>query len=139
MAKQSDAVQRSRIFIYGQIGEQLKKEDEQRVLACLEANPNRHLFQITNDRLRPLIERLKAKGKDTKGDRLKALREALVEVSKGEKFREIAKWMHTQMDDLSMGSTILGEVRPPEADMEDFTEPEDADDYDDYEEIEQEE
>ena len=131
----SDAVKKSKIFVYGQLGEQLKEEDDERVLACIQANPNTTLYNIARKRLKALRDRLReARGDPTQTSQLRDSIEA--EVSRCHKFREIAKWMHKEMDDLSMGSTILGEVRQPEAEMEDFME--DEDDYEnDY--IEQEE
>ena len=137
---ESDAVKKSKIFVYGQIGKDLKEEDEERVLACLEANPNTTLFNIARKRIQAIRDRLRqAHDKSNPAGVSQARDDLEAEIKRCNKFREIARWMHNEMDELSMGSTILGEVSNPEAEMDEVFEEdyENDDDYNDTEEQEE--
>ncbi len=120
MASNSDAVRKSKIFVWGQIGEMLKEMDPERVLAILQSNPNTSLYNLFRERLRPLLKKLH----DNEGNA--AIQEPLLEELKAQvdganNFREISKYMHDKLDDLSIGSSVLGETQNPEAEHDDVT------------------
>jgi len=119
MASDSEAVKKSQIFIWGQIGEMLKGLDPERVLTCLQKNPNASLYNIFRERLMPLL----AKIREANGDPYKTslIRDELQsEADAANSFREIASFMSGGLDELSMGSALLGEIKNPEAEQDDI-------------------
>lgn len=99
----SDRIEASRIFIFGQIGQQLKEMDERRLIAIAHNKPHRHLSTIANEDIEELIATL------FNSDELDF--EALAEINElDNNFREIAKFLHDSDDMLSTGSFILGQL-----------------------------
>lgn len=99
----SDRIEASRIFIFGQIGQKLKELDDRRLLAIAHERPHRYLSTLANEDIEALVSDLMESGELDL--------EAIGEINELDNtFREIAKFLHESDDMLSTGSFILGQI-----------------------------
>lgn len=121
MASNSEAVKKSIVFIWGQMGEKLKDIDQDRMIACMEKNPNITLYNIFREKIRPILNRIRDNHENSNPGGVSIGRDDLKnEIEKANKFREISKFMRDELDELSMGSALLGEIKSPEAEQDDI-------------------
>lgn len=102
---QTDRIQASNIFIWGDIGEDIKKKDEKRMLSVAHQDPDYNLSLIANQEIKVIMKALKDnKGKlDDKTTKL-----ILKSNELDNEFREISKFFKYNPDMLSIGSFITG-------------------------------
>lgn len=109
---ESESVKKSKILVFGQIGEELAQKSKERLMCCIHHDPSEALSDIAIKHLHDLFEKLKdAKGKDD-NDKLK--KEVIEEVKLEHDFREFSEFFHEDMDELSKGSAIMGELKQME-------------------------
>lgn len=125
----SEQVDKSKIFIFGQVGEKLKAKDPDLLLSILEQDPNNHLYNSFRRKLRPLREKLKSSTNDAISASI-TRDDIKDEIDTAHIFREIGEFMRSgDMDELSTGSLVLGEVKNPEAEQSDIYDDDDDDEY----------
>jgi hypothetical protein len=107
----SDKVDASINFVWGNVGEGLKKLDEIRMLCLAEQNPNHSLSVITNIEIEKLIKEIFESPNEI-GFFTNEIKNKIVELNKKDvTFREIAKFFKQTNDMLSIGSTITGNIQ----------------------------
>lgn len=107
----TEAMEGAKVFIWGQVGDQLKKLDPDRILAIAQHDPARHLhIQANKD-----IGRVMAEIMDT-GTVTNKHKEALARADYLDMlFQEVADFLHKNLDPLSTGSFLVGETESKEA------------------------
>ena len=102
---ESEAVKKSKVLVYGHMGEELMKIDKQRLLCCIQHDPDIALSRIAIAKFHELFGKIKNKKDDSD------LKEEIMKQAKiSHNFREFAKFFHEDMDELSRGSAMMGEL-----------------------------
>ena len=128
-------VQASKFFIFGILGEELKKLSPEKYKALLHDNPEKALFWDSMEKLTGLQEELREASEEPEGEgptvkraealqerekKIQELKEALQkELKLTHHFRESAKTLQ-RLDYLSLGSSLVGQVGQPQGSMGDF-------------------
>lgn len=102
----TDSIERSKIFIWGQVGKQLKDMDDERMLAIAQDDPDYFMSILANrDISEIIIQIIKEKGLSKESKKL------ILAVNKFDSvFREISQFMQHTEDMLSIGSFMTGEL-----------------------------
>ena len=107
----SDKVDARINFVWGNVGEGLKKLDEIRMLCLAQQNPNHSLSVITNIEIEKLIKEIFESPNEI-GFFTTEIKNKIVELNKKDvTFREISKFFKQSQDMLSIGSTITGNIQ----------------------------
>lgn len=102
----SDRVDGAKIFIYGQIGQDLKERDAERLLAIIQSKPEYYLGQIANNEIDVIITKLLEDGELTP-----ELENLIISLNTNDAlFREVARMLRESEDMLSIGSASIGEL-----------------------------
>ena len=111
----TDAIERSKIFVWGDYGQVLKDMDSKRIHAIAQVNPDRFLAIISNCEIDLILDLILNK------ELPKDFEKMIMELeSKDTMFKEIAKFLSRQTDMLSVGSFLTGEKESNKAFMQVF-------------------
>lgn len=106
MISTTDKQDLANIFIWGTVGERLKRLDEKRLLAIAQDKPHYYLSVIANDEIDKMIRVLAETGEFN--DEIKKTVRQINE--RDNIFRQITKFLHNSDDMLSTGSFIVGDL-----------------------------
>lgn len=103
----TDRIDASKIFVWGHIGDDLKKKDPRRMFAIAQDNPNYNLGVVALSEIKTMLAKLKENG-FTVNDEIERL---VAETNEHDDlFREIATFLQASDDMLSVGSFMMGET-----------------------------
>lgn len=105
----SDSVKKTKVLVYGKMGEDLASLDKERLLACIQHDPDFAFSRIALKNLHGLFKEIKKSKPD---DDLKE--KVMKQVKLSHDFREFADFFREDMDELSRGSAIMGELKQME-------------------------
>lgn len=98
-------IEKSKIFIWGDIGQDIKDLDKLRMMAIAHDNPSFHLSCIANRELFDILDKMD-KEQEITPDIMKDIKRTN---ELDNSFREIAEFLHESDDMLSTGSFIVGQ------------------------------
>lgn len=119
MADQTQ-IEASKIFVWGQIGEELKKLDKDRMLCLAQKNPHYALSVKANQELAVIIEEILNAETDSDGRISAEAKKKIMDMVENHNdldtiFRQINRYFQTYPDILSTGSMIMGETEQKKA------------------------
>ena len=103
----TDKIEAGKIFVWGNIGKDIKALDEDRMLAVAQKDPDYHLALKCNSEVSDIVKALR----DSKGvltDKIKSM--VINTNNKDNLFREISAFLQESEDMLSIGSFMTGEM-----------------------------
>lgn len=115
----SEQIEASKIFVWGQIGERLKKLDSERMLCIAQKNPHHALSVQANIEISEIIQLILSMPKAFK-EMPDDLKKKIIDTVKTHNhldttFRQINKYFQEFPDNLSTGSLIMGETESKKA------------------------
>lgn len=110
----SDRIEASKILVWGQIGDDLKKKSPRRMFAIAQDNPNYSLGVVALSEIRRIRDKLKSINHRVTPE----IVEMVAETNEHDDlFREIATFLQASDDMLSVGSFMMGETEKKTAIM----------------------
>lgn len=107
----SDAIERGKIFVWGQFGQELKEKDPERLWAIAQQNPEYFLAVISNAEIETIIKDILDSGELTK----ETMELIMTSNKLDDIFRQISIFMKESPDMLSIGSFLTGETEEKKA------------------------
>lgn len=105
----SSGYEDGKILVFAKLGKQLKEIDEKRILAIAQDNPNKYLFNIYENEITILLEKLENIDDDNVKEFKKQILKDLLRHNETDNiFYELNKFLTKSDDMLSIGSFLTG-------------------------------